>query len=133
MSKSTRDELKEVCLKIVGHWYCDQLKQHFIFDFNDQLLKMAKMTVINETSNFDTEYGVAIKINPDPLDTKTHFYFDVGKYDKTYYQILNLTSDMLVLSRFQMKVGTELETPYIYIKQKDLSAADDILKGLSST
>ena len=132
MSKTLKEELKEVCVKIVGHWYCNQLKQHLIFDFNVELLKMAKLTVITSKETFETEYGVAYKINPQSKDYKTHFYFDVGKFNKRYYEIVSITKDMLVLSEFFMELGRNPITPHIYVRSTNLDAAEEILKGIYS-
>jgi len=131
MSKSILEELKEMCSKIVGHWYCEQIDQHFIFDFNDKLLKMAPVTVINKET-FKTEYGVAFDVSEGPLDMTTRFYFDIGKYDKRYYKIDSITKNMLVIREFFMIPNTKPLSPLIYVRQTDLNAADEILKGISS-
>lgn len=124
--------LKETCTKIVGHWYCEQIKQHFIFDFNDQLLRMAPLTVINTQGTFTTEYGVAVDMPEDPMDIKNYYYFDVGKFEKRYYKIDTLTKDMLVIREFWMIPDTKPASPLIYKRQTDISAADEILKGIDS-
>lgn len=125
-------ELKEVCNKIVGQWYCEEIGQHLIFDLNDKLLKMARLTVMVESKIFETEYGIALKINSDPYDDKKRFYFDVGNFEKRYFEIISLTKEMLVVSEFFMKVGTNSLPPIIYKRITTLDFADEILKGLDS-
>jgi hypothetical protein len=129
-------ELKEMCNKIVGHWYCEEIKQHFIFSLNDRLLRESPVVIMNSKSKipfepFETVYGVAIRVSPEAtLDTK--YYFDMGMWEwKRYYDILSLTKDMLVIQEFYMRINPPPSPPpLIYVRQTDLSAADEILKGI---
>lgn len=124
--------LRDVCNKIVGRWRCEEIKQDYIFYFNDEMLQMTKLTVINNET-FDTEYGLAIDISRGIELGKTNIYFDIGRYNKRYYSILNLTNDMLVIEEFFMIPNTPRKNPLIYKKIKPADVADEILQGMSSS
>jgi hypothetical protein len=71
---------------------------------------------------------------PEPeLNKRARFYFDAGKFDKRYYEIMSVTKDTLVIREFFMVPNTEPFAPKTYIRQTDLNVADEILKGLNST
>lgn len=124
--------LRDACNKIVGHWRCEEIKQDYIFHFNDKMLQMAKLTVVNDKT-FDTEYGLAIDISRGIELGKTNLYFDIGRYNKRYYSVLSLTNDMLVVEEFLMELDTPRKKPHIYKRVKPTDVADEILQVLSSS
>lgn len=128
---SILQELKEICNKIVGSWYCEQTKELFVFDLNDKLLHESRLRIVTEKKSIETIYGVAVKIDPDITKTQTQFYFDIGKFDKRYYHILNITKDLLVLNEFFMVLNVPPSPHLLMLKRiTDPSVADDILAGI---
>ncbi len=129
------NELKETCNKLVGTWYCEENNECLIFHLNEYLFQTeSKLTVINNTSNykpFDVHYGVGTYIGDLLTEHKSKFYIDIGIFQKKYFKVEELTKDKLVLREYWMKPDvppSELTQTYKIIT--DLSAADDILKGL---
>lgn len=123
--------LRDACNTIIGHWRCEEINQDYIFHFNDKMLQMAKLTIIND-KKFDTEYGLAIDISRGIELGKTNLYFDIGHYDKRYYSILNLTNDLLIVEEFLMKPDTPRGKPLIYKKVKPPDVSDEIFQVMNS-
>lgn len=128
-------ELTEVCNKLVGSWYCEQIDEKFTFHLNTELFQTeGKVTVVNKKGDykpFDLLYGVGTFITP-TLTEKTYYYIDLNLFNKRYYKIESITSDLLVLREYWMEPNRpEAEYVLLYKRVKpDISTAEKILGGL---
>lgn len=127
---SITEGLKDMCNRIVGSWYSENTGQLLIFSLND-LLKMSPLIIIKDGKQRETEYGIGVLpfANPDSLIDR--FYFDVGFFDKQYYEIISITKDTMILKEFWMipdKAPSEINLTYI--RKPDIKAVDSILQGL---
>lgn len=129
-------ELKEICNQLIGTWYFEDGKECFTFHLNESLFETkSKLTVINSGSkfkSFNVFYGVGIYIGDLANQERTRFYIDIGSFEKRYYLIEEISKTTLILREYWMTIkGTIMsEMPRTYKRITDLSAADDILKGL---
>jgi len=132
--KSITEGLKETCNKIVGHWYCEDIPQHFIFDLNDRLLGESKVIIINNKNDkpFEDVYGVYVHGVHD--ETLEYIYcFHIGQwFGKRYYEIMALTKDRLVVREYWMQVNSQYGKICTYKRITDTNAADEILKAIDS-
>jgi hypothetical protein len=127
------NELKELCNQLIGTWYCEELNECLTFHLNEELFQTeSKLTVINSTSSFkpfDVLYGVGFYLGENTIDYK--FYIDIGFITKRYFKVEDITKDKLVLREYWMKLDVPpSEHTQTYKRITDLSAADEILKGL---
>lgn len=123
-------ELKEICSRIVGDWHCEEIGQTFIFSLNEKLLKESPVTVINKKERFNTVYGVGVKIST-KMEPETRFYFDIGAFDKRYYEIISITESMLIIQEYYVTLDEYPPLPrHIYKRKPDISFSESILQGL---
>lgn len=127
--------LKEVCNKLVGTWYCKEIDEEFTFHLNEDLWQTnGKLTVINSLNKhqpFNSLYGVGVYLNPKGI-MQDEFYIDIGWFNKRYYKIDNLTSNLLVLREYWMELDRPISNHTVIFKRKlpDASMANEILQGL---
>lgn len=131
------NDLKDLCNKIIGTWYCEEITECFTFHLNESMFHTeSKLTIINKTSNFkpfDAFYGVGVYLGGVIPKDHTDFYIDIGKFNfnKRYHKIEEITKEKLILREYWMIPNIPpSELTRTYRRITDLSAADDILKGL---
>lgn len=128
---SVTGDLKDVCNRIVGQWYSEETKEYFIFDLNDQLLRDARLVIIQGQKRIEKVYGIGVQMTAD-VYAPHQFYFTIGTYSKRYYNIVNLTKELLVINEYFMEPNVP-PSPNLQILKRviDLSAADTILGSLN--
>lgn len=124
--------LKEMCLKIVGSWYNETTDQRLIFSFND-ILKMNPLIIIDKDKKpVQTIYGIGQRplLNPTLQTIDTGYYFDVGEFNKRYFEIISITKNRMELREFYMANIPDEKNTIIYIRKNDTTTADNLLQGL---
>lgn len=125
-------EMKDVCNRLVGSWHCEQIDEQFTFHLNEELFQTeAKVTVINKKANykpFDLSYGIGTYVTAELTD-KTYYYIDLNVFDKKYYKIESITTDLLILRPYWFGEG-RIEAEYVLLYRKikpDTSTADELI------